>query len=172
MQLKEHLKKTIEPDQSLIHLDGKRLRSIFGQKRVCQHLFPEDRVVVDWMPYRPMESNAELIMTKRTTAIMSGNSVDTLLLTFGNFFHAPVGCVYNIEVYGLTDRSEDHLVEHFKNIVARAVTDNIVIRCFAREKSKWDKINDVMKKFDFGKTSLWGTGLLCKERITNGDSKL
>jgi hypothetical protein len=95
-------------------INEKELGNIFTSGELCKHFFKEDRLIVDRVPYRPELSNASLIVTGRTTCVVSGNnnSRQPFLLTFGSYSKTAIGLVYNLEMYGSFSDADESLKEH------------------------------------------------------------
>lgn len=154
---------TSSSDTSEKAINVEQLGDIFENQVISCQLFPEGRVVVDTVPYRPMKSNADLITTERTTVLLSGEGTSQILLTFGNYFHAHLGLVYNIDMYGCTDKIDEHLLQHLLGILKYTNSEQIFIRIYSREITALDEANIIMNKFGFKKIDLWRSGMFCIE---------
>lgn len=155
-------------------IDEEGLGEILSNQALHRELFPEGRLIVDWVPYRPMKSNANLIKTARTSMVVSdlGNS-KKCVLTFGNYFMAAIGLVCNLDVYGHADFIlKDHILLQIKHILPHAKSKKVIIRCFGPENTNWDFVYSLMKDFGFHEEEIFGTGLLCVEQTINERSKL
>lgn len=142
-------------------LDKKQLGAILSNQNITGQHFPEGRVIVDSVPYRPRKSNAELIITERTIIVISGEGTNRLLLTFGNNFRAYVGLFYNLEIYGCTESLGAHLLKRFMNISKHMTLEKLCIRIYSREGTVWQVITNIINDFKFQKIQLSWPGLLC-----------
>ncbi|XP_063414641.1 probable N-acetyltransferase 16 [Mytilus trossulus] len=157
-------------------IDESELADILTNQQVCCHLFPEGRCIVDCVPYRLIKSNASLIKTIRTTAIGSNLKSGTRILTFANYASTSIGMVCNIEVYGcIGETLTEHLFLHLREIVSKAISGKVIIRCFFRDETNLNFITNLMNRFGLDRTEMYGTTLLCTEgtpEIYFRDSKL
>ncbi|XP_071125466.1 histidine N-acetyltransferase-like [Mytilus edulis] len=157
-------------------IDESELADILTNQQVCCHLFPEDRVIVDCVPYRLIKSNASLIKTIRTTVVGSKLKNETRILTFANYFNTSIGMVCNIEVYGcIGETLTEHLYLHLREIVSKVISGKVIIRCFFRHETYSNFITNLMNRFGLDITEIYGTSLLCTEttpEIYFRDSKL
>ncbi|XP_052076818.1 histidine N-acetyltransferase-like [Mytilus californianus] len=145
-------------------IDAIELGDILTNQQVSCHLFPESRVIVDWVPYRLIKSNAFLIKTIRTTVIGSNLENGTRILTFGNYFNTTAGLVCNIEVYGcIGETLAEHLYLHLRELISHEISGKVIIRCFYRQETKSNFITKLMNRFGLDITEIWGTGLVCTE---------
>lgn len=145
-------------------IDESELADILTNQQLCCHLFPEGRVIVDWVPYRLIKSNASLIKTIRTTVIGSNLKNDTRILTFANYFNALAGLVCNIEVYGRVGETlAEHIYLQLRELISKVMTGNVIIRCFFQQETNSNFITSLMNRFGFDITEIWGTRLVCIE---------
>lgn len=145
-------------------IDESELGDILTNQQVCCHLFPEGRVIVDWVPYRLIKSNASLIKTIRTTVIGSNLKNGTRILTFANYFNTLAGLVCNIEVYGyIGETLAEHLYLHLRELISKVISGKVIIRCFFRQETNSNLITNLMKRFGLDITEIWGTKLVCTE---------
>ncbi|VDI46700.1 Hypothetical predicted protein [Mytilus galloprovincialis] len=145
-------------------IDESELANILTNQQVCCHLFPEGRVIVDWVPYRLIKSNASLIKTIRTTVIGSNLKNDTRILTFANYFNALAGLICNIEVYGRVGETlAEHIYLHLRELISKVITGKVIIRCFFQQETNSNFITSLMNRFGFDITEIWGTRLVCIE---------
>ena len=99
----------------------------FGSKTFISYLLPKERLLINGIPYKPLNSNIPLIMkTNDITAIFTDvviqNETCSGLLSVGTLY--PVKrptYAYNIEIYGEDFNSlERHIVRHLERIVDKA----------------------------------------------------
>lgn len=151
-------------------INEKELGNIFTSIDLCKHFFKEDRLVVDRVPYRPEKSNASLIMTDRTTCVVSEeiNSRQPTFLTFGSYSKTEIGLVYNMEMYGHvsdTDASlKEHVRLHVHNLFSKTTSEDIFIRFSCDVDVNVNSVSNTMQGLGFDITELHGSGSICAER--------
>ena len=100
------------------------LATYFNSSDISRYLFPHQRIMVDIVPYKLMESNIPLMNdfssghTKAYTDVREENGGIRGMLSFGTLFRAQkVSYVYGIEIYG-TDVSsvQRHIVRHLSEL--------------------------------------------------------
>ncbi|CAG2253442.1 unnamed protein product [Mytilus edulis] len=80
-------------------IDEKVLGEILASTDHKPYLFPENEIVSDDVPFMAIKSNAPLIVSKRTTVVVSDlNCPQRTLLSISNFWQAPIGMVLNFNV--------------------------------------------------------------------------
>ncbi|XP_033733079.1 uncharacterized protein LOC117322329 isoform X2 [Pecten maximus] len=80
------------------------MKDIFHSKLKTENLFPDGRIIVNWTPYRLLESNIDIFCDGSTLILGSNNEMQlhsTELMTIGFGYSAQVGVVYNLEIFGL-----------------------------------------------------------------------
>ncbi|XP_063405807.1 uncharacterized protein LOC134689765 [Mytilus trossulus] len=148
-------------------IDEKVLGEIIASTDHKQYLFPEDEIVVDQVPYRAIKSNAPLIISKRTTVVVSDlNCPQRTLLSISNFWQAPIGMVFNFNAYGcLSDNTKEHLILHFSKFLCRPMSEYILFRGISSQGTSWTFLNSAVEEFGFNRrTELYGTGLTSVRR--------
>jgi hypothetical protein len=162
-------RKTICKTQSSAKLiNDKELAELLSVPNLCHQYFPEGRIIVDWVPYKPMKSNASLIKTDRTSIVASElYESERGLLTFVNHFVAAFGLIFNLDVYGFIDSTlNDHLILHCKETLSLAKSENVLIHCFGREGTDWKFVTTLMKSFGLEELEKAGTGqILCEQKV-------
>ncbi|CAG2235928.1 unnamed protein product [Mytilus edulis] len=120
-----------------------------------QYLFPEDEIV----PYMAIKSNATLIVSKRTTVVMSDLNCPQRTLLSSNCWQAPMGMMCNLNVYGcLYENIKEHLILHFAKFLCRSMSDCIVLRGISSKGTNWTFLDSAVAKFGFKRTESYGTG--------------
>ena len=126
----QQLEKTFVYDYSpaVKSLNASDLATIFRSKTLSKRLFPDDRCLINWAPFRIMAENAQQIASKRAYILHSSISPDTVsttLLTIADYFRCKVGLAYTLNIYGSDIRLlKDHLIGHIKRCIQ--VTKGIV----------------------------------------------
>lgn len=103
--------------RSLTEEDIRRLLSADpGQLR---HLFPEERIVLGWKPFRLMVSNLHHLLTYSSSprlflASIAGNEdvISTPLLSCGSFYPCKLGVCYMLDMFG--NGNSQQLLTHFE----------------------------------------------------------
>ena len=151
-------------------INEKELGNIFTSGELCKHFFKEDRLIVDRVPYRPELSNASLIVTGRTTCVVSGNnnSRQPFLLTFGSYSKTAIGLVYNLEMYGSFSDADESLKEHVHlhahNLFSKTTSEEIFIRFSCDANVNFNSVSNIMQDLGFDITEQHGSGSICAER--------
>lgn len=157
-----------QPSAKLIN--GEELAELISSPKFCNKYFPEGRIIVDWVPYKPMKSNASLIKTDRSSIVASElYEFERGLLTFVSHYIATFGLVFILDVYGCIDSTlNDHLILHCKETLSLANSENVILCCFGREGTDWKFVTTLMKSFGLEKFELAGTcrQILCEQKIS------
>ena len=151
-------------------INASQLGKILNHKELCKCLFPENRVVVDFVPYRLMTENADLIKTERTTIYLSRGDgrAEKALLTFGTLYYVSIGVVYNMEIYGCLINLATHIREHVTRVTETAINSNdVLFRCYCRPEMDMDNVVETMCKFGCFVPKNDTPGILCTEIIPN-----
>ncbi|XP_063415955.1 uncharacterized protein LOC134697601 [Mytilus trossulus] len=130
--LKEHLpeKETLERTKVLNQND---LIQTIKDRDFYSQMFKDNRLIIDTVPYRLMESNVPLILMGRTKAVASylDNNKNSII-TFGSYFKLSNGEIFcNLDIYGDVGKALAHHISiHIKHFVEH-ITDifTIEVRC-------------------------------------------
>ena len=107
-----------------IRIQKRDLDIIFSSEATCRHLFPDNRMVCCWIPFRLLSSNIDYIMSEDTLVLAScrprgSNDGDVVYtcLTVGMHYPCKIGMIYVIDIFG-SDVSEarDHIQLHADNL--------------------------------------------------------
>ncbi|XP_045216533.2 probable N-acetyltransferase 16 isoform X2 [Mercenaria mercenaria] len=121
--LEESRKKTLNnpSDEDIKHF--------FSSPAIRKYLFPKERIIVDWVPYRLTEANISLLCwSGKRTKVFSDISVDTDgsvrgLLTFSTIIpvkRPAYNC--NFDIYGTdTATLKDHVISHMRYIRVKTI---------------------------------------------------
>lgn len=94
---------------------------IFENAHMRTKLFPDNRLVIDWVAYKPMKSNIPYIYTERCSVF--GSNVDDVtysggknpLITFASYVVLDSVIMYNFDIYGSdAEALYYHLIAHLK----------------------------------------------------------
>ncbi|CAC5390615.1 unnamed protein product [Mytilus coruscus] len=82
-------------------LDRQKLEVLLTSPHTSASLFPECRVVIDLVPYRPIKPNVAY-MIQTTTSVIGSNLDDanSALISFGDYSEVYRGLLYYIDIYG------------------------------------------------------------------------
>lgn len=128
----EHLPEmeTLEKTKVLNQND---LIQIIKQQNLSSQMFKDNRIIIDTVPYRLMESNIPMILMERTKAVASYlDDNKKSIVTFGSYFKLSNGELFcNLDIYGDVGKALAHhiyihiqnFVEHIKDIFT------IEVRC-------------------------------------------
>ncbi|CAG2213434.1 unnamed protein product [Mytilus edulis] len=123
------------------------LISAFKSRSVCSSLFPEERIICHFVPYRLTERNIPLIFSEVSLIVGTGEP-ELSFITCGTYYRSENGHTYILEVYGNCSYMRDHLVLHFKHALQYCPTEiDILIMC---KENDAEKINNEIKEFQLG----------------------
>ena len=130
------------------------IASYFGSQLCVAYLFPHERILVNGIPYRMMNSNIPLIMgnrkfTEMYTDVAIQNKTCSGLLSIGTVYPVKIpNYAYNIEIYGGDYSSlEDHICRHLRRVMDKAA-GNVSIYVFVDpDKSLPKPIDEIMAKY-------------------------
>ncbi|XP_063405962.1 histidine N-acetyltransferase-like [Mytilus trossulus] len=148
------------------YIDVNLLGQVLASPDHKQFLFPEDEIVVDQVPYSAIQSNAHLMVTERTTVVVSDlNCPQRTLLSISNVREASIGMMINFNVYGsLSENIREHLILHFAKFLCKSKSDYILLRCISGKGINLTLLDMAVKEFGFKKTEFYGTGLVVGRR--------
>ena len=147
------------PDMNIVDLSEvteNLLFTYFTKQHLHQYLFPKDRILVNSVPYRLMESNIPLIFSNKKFMDMRirtdvGTRGDNYkgLLSIGTGYPVPrPSFAYNIELYGEdNDSLEKHILYHLKSMSSLKVETISLYVCFD-EKLCQQRISEIFSKYD------------------------
>ncbi|XP_071182006.1 uncharacterized protein [Mytilus edulis] len=120
------------------------LISAFKSRSVCSSLFPEERIICHFVPYRLTERNIPLIFSEVSLIVGTGEP-ELSFITCGTYYRSENGHTYILEVYGNCSYMRDHLVLHFKHALQHCPAEiDILIMC---KENDAEKINNEIKEF-------------------------
>ena len=107
------------------------LKEVFSSNATCKRVFPEGKMVAEWMPFRSLASNIDMIIKPHTTILASrdaGRSQDDVIytcLTHGSYFRCKIGLAYSLDVFGDdVTKLRNHILTHFKCIGKQVEDEN------------------------------------------------
>ncbi|CAC5426655.1 unnamed protein product [Mytilus coruscus] len=170
LEIKYNVIRNENPSLKAEYIDVTLLGQVLISTDHKQYLFPEDEIVVEYVPYRLFKSNAPLIVSKRTTVVVSDlNCPQRTLLSISNFWHAPVGMIFAFNVYGcLSENIKKHLILHFAKFLCSPISECKSLRGMSSKGTSWTFLDSAVEKFGFKRAERDGTGLvIAKRRITS-----
>ena len=138
------------------------LSTYFKTHHLIQYLFPEDRILVNSIPYRLMQSNIPIIFSNNKIIDMCmytdvSYCTDRYkgLLSVGTSYPVPrPSFAYNIELYGEdNDSLEKHIVCHLKKMADIKAEKISVYVCFG-EKLSQQRIEGIFSKYNIPRQTL------------------
>ncbi|OWF37432.1 N-acetyltransferase 16 [Mizuhopecten yessoensis] len=96
------------------------MQKLLSSKTDTDSLFPQGRIIADWVPYRLLAINVDHFFNDFCLILGSdckdGDSVRLELMTLAVSYTVPNGIRYTIEIYGsLTEQMfSDHMAEHLR----------------------------------------------------------
>ncbi|CAC5371211.1 HISAT [Mytilus coruscus] len=166
LQTKYNVIKNKSPSLKAEYIDVNLFGQVLASTDHKQYLFPEDEIVVENIPYRAIKSNAPLIISKRTTVVVSDlNCPKRALLSVSNFHQAPIGMFFNFNVYGcLSENIKEHLIFHFAKFLCRPMSQYILLRGISSKGTSWTFLDSAVEELGFKRTEFYGTGLVSVRR--------
>lgn len=121
------MKITDRPEVKILNKHA--LMEMIRKRRYYPKIFQDSRLMIDGVPYSIMESNVPLMLSERTSAVVSfPSSQHDTLLTFGNYFQIQTGGIMcNLDIYGNPGETlASHVSLHVKTFL-ELVTDLFTI---------------------------------------------
>ncbi|XP_051900491.1 histidine N-acetyltransferase-like [Pristis pectinata] len=97
-----HLRGSGEEWEEPIQLGAGEVKKVFLDRRVVEGVLPGGTIILDWIPYKPSDSNLEILL-KRGITWMADSTVDpTVLSLCSNAYKVPEGANHrlNIDIFG------------------------------------------------------------------------
>ncbi|XP_069121110.1 histidine N-acetyltransferase-like [Argopecten irradians] len=132
------------------------LKKLMTSKLDTDRLFPQGRIIVDWVPYRLLASNVDHFFNDFCHILGSGdgNSDRIECMTVAVGYTAPKGIRYIVEMYGtFTEETfSDHIVQHLKRC-STLDTEHINFSLhYETGKHNPDTITKTMHQFNMNKS--------------------
>ena len=106
-----------------LHILGDTLQSVYFKSSALGYLFPEKRLLIDWVPFRPTEANIPIMKGKNTLFVsdvsLASGGVQNGLLSASSIYrpHHGVNVSCTIDLFGSDCRSLGrHMSFHLKRI--------------------------------------------------------
>ena len=136
----------------------------FKSNGLSNYLFPYNRISVDMVPYKLMESNTIRMQeisgehTRVFSDVTDGKNGAKGILSFGTLFKAQkVYHVYGIEIYGTDiDSIRKHIAKHILALKENT-SGSVCIMFFLQENVPADVINDMCLDFAMERVNYPGT---------------
>ena len=149
----------------LLKVTNTILSTYFKTHHLRQYLFPEDRILVNSIPYRLMQSNIPIIFSNNKIIDMCmytdvSYCTDSYkgLLSIGTSYPVPrPSFAYNIELYGEdSDSIEKHVVCHLNKMTDIKAEKISVYVCFG-EKLCQQRVEEIFSKYNIPRQILGNT---------------
>ena len=145
-------KNDVEKTRQLFEVTDSQLAAYINLESSRQYLFPKDRIVVNSVPYKVMESNIPVIREQKDLTVIYSDvrfnflKVPRGMLSFGTSFPVHNAAhAYNIELYG-SDSVENvrhHIVKHLLRLKEKTCEPTSVF-VFVDEDFPFDIVDKVM----------------------------
>lgn len=164
-----------DTDNTVI-IDEPEISNIFSSERDRKNLFPDDRFVIDWVPYRPILPNICFIINDR--CLILGTKLGSLkteimfsLLSCGTFLRCNAGFNYNCDIYG-QDKTflKDHIYYHLNNVQKR-FSGQMRFVIYAYDNICPEYCDQIMLQFGFRRSDSPIVGLYCAEKLLTKTTK-
>lgn len=166
---------TIRSNQLTTVLQECDLTKMIREHTSYPHVFEDDGLVIDSVPYKLMESNVPIILMERTRAVVSYlEDKNRTLLTFGSYFRLPNGDMFcKLDIYGTVCKIlSTHISLHLQTFWSK-IEDRFTIE--ARFKTFSDIIDHSMHEIGLTNVSVGTTkrtDIYCVEMSNDVPSKL
>lgn len=144
----------IENAADLTSVSDSLLSSFVSSTTVSEYLFPEKRIIVDFVPLRLMQSNIELTGPKNFTEVYSDLLIEDKsgackgLLSFGTCYRIQaLPYRYEIDLYGADmNRFRTHIVKHLLRLKER-VTGITAVALFLEDSFSSETVDKLLTEF-------------------------
>ena len=137
-------------------IEGSEFEDVFSSTSLCLQLFPEDRLLKSWLPYRLISGNIPLITTRTTDMVGSNLHGSGLpLLTIGNYSNTFNGLLLTVNIFGRSWQTlEEHIFLHLFQIskLRKLKNDNITVEFTTSNEIGSPIFDQIMEYFGFEKT--------------------
>lgn len=171
-QLKNTLKRTGIP-AGVEDVSRDELQRVFNSKTLSRHLFPDNRLVIDWVPFQLFNSNIQHIFTERCsvfgTNIKEGTSnLEDSLITFGNFINIKLKLTitYQLDVYGTNMKAlHGHIIAHLKQL-DKLLGEQLLLQLFLHGNVKKNDFDEITTRLGFvEKEDFFEKQLFCTDTV-------
>ncbi|XP_046545875.1 histidine N-acetyltransferase-like [Haliotis rubra] len=121
------------------------MTSLLEDEKIRDTLFPEGKMIINWVPLRLFTSNMKYIMTPDTFALQSiSDNFNVSLLTVGTSTECKLGLLYNIDVFAndVTGLCH-HIIRHFEHL--KALTQKQIVLQIVTSSDFCKTADDIMK---------------------------
>lgn len=155
-----------------ITVDGELLKKIFSSEDLCKVWFPEDRIVLSWVPYQLVESNIEHITGHKANILADYQTMtdDKMskpgLLTLGGPYKCPTSLLYFIAVCG-TDPSTlaNHVATHLRHAM-QLTSGDITLHFYFETRFPISVLDEVLAMFGSKQNDVYYKMMyLCEKNI-------
>lgn len=153
--LHEKLKKHSIQLKSSKRLFGHDVKKVVSFPESYRHLFKDERLLKSDILYKPVVSNVDLVMDKRTLVVGSNmSSSSSVLLSFGTYSYTTEGLHYNLSFNGNTNECVDeHLFIHMISLLNRG-NRNVTFEVYVDESKDMLTVEESLKIYGFHKNKI------------------
>ncbi|XP_052064133.1 uncharacterized protein LOC127704221 isoform X2 [Mytilus californianus] len=127
--------KTTKNTRTLYEVD---IITVFKSRSVCSTLFPQERIMCNFVPYRLTDRNIPLILSEVSLIVGTGDP-ELSFITCGVYYLSENGHTYILEVYGNCNFIREHLVLHFQHALQYCLKEiDILVMCKENDADKID----------------------------------
>ena len=149
----QQIKLSDEETQAVKAVGDNLLVEYITAQTTANYLFPQDRVIINFVPYRLIASNVSLTnyfeaFTQVFTDVHTQCGKQRGLISFGTSYKVPAfSCSYNINIYGNDMNSfERHVQKHLSRLKQKTV-DRAAVTLFVDETFPGEMIDEVLQKY-------------------------
>ncbi|KAK3595357.1 hypothetical protein CHS0354_008780, partial [Potamilus streckersoni] len=137
----------LPPESVPVH----RVAEYFDTDVIRKYLFPEERIIVNWVPYRLLPSNIALLDEKNTVCVSDVKVSDRIvsgLLSIGTFYTVrQPRYAYTLDIYGTNgNRVRYHLLFHL-GFIANKLKDLACLSIVVDKQLDKQTLFDIIAEF-------------------------
>ncbi|CAG2224121.1 unnamed protein product [Mytilus edulis] len=153
--LHEKLKKHSIQLKSSKRLFGRDVTKIISYPESHQHLFKDERLLKSDILYKPVASNIDLVMDKRTLVIGSNmTSSPAVLMSFGTYSYTTAGLHYNLSFHGnMNECVDEHLFIHMISLLNRG-NKNVTFEIYVDDAKDMLTVQEILQIYSFQKNKV------------------
>lgn len=140
------------------------MTSLFEDEKTRDTLFPEGKIIIDWVPLRLVQSNIKYILAVDTFALQSkGDNSEVSLLSVGTPTECQMGIVYITDIFGSDVTAlRHHIIRHLEHLKAWAQTQ-VVFQIVTSQELR-NIVEDIMKDQRISSFHMPSTDMFSLER--------
>lgn len=145
------------------------LKNILSNPELCRLWFPDERMMVSWVPYRLMSENVDVIMKPNMyiVADQSDTSTGRGLMSAGGSYIISGSLLYYLDIYGTnTTTLSNHVAAHMQHIMNMNVK-NVNLITYAHPTIPSKELADTMNLFGLSVNTMFYNKAYLLERTLN-----